>query len=141
MCWNYIADFDIFLTSYQLLLWYFWWLTDPQQAASTIAMQKASVRDVLIRMSPCTSTWISTKAFSLINAHTWINAFQPQTSTVIITCITDQWLLFPWKQVYKKCEILKYIKIINITSKSANKGILLRCLSLQNTGMIIKIIS
>lgn len=68
-----------FLTSYQLLLWFFWWLTDPQQAASTIAMQKASVRDVLIRMSPCTSTWISTKALSLINAHTWINAFQPQT--------------------------------------------------------------
>lgn len=57
----------------------FWWLTDPQQAASTIAMQKASVRDVLIRMSPCTSTWISTKALSLLNAHTWINAFQPQT--------------------------------------------------------------
>ena len=31
--------------------------TDPQLAASTMAMQNASVREVLRKMSPCTKTW------------------------------------------------------------------------------------
>lgn len=105
--WHIIKFKNCIVLKLRSRLWYFFdklsiiavifllWLTDPQQAASTIAMQKASVRDVLIRMSPCTSTWISTKALSLIWHHKsmliheyLVNAFQRQTPTVIITCIT-----------------------------------------------------
>ena len=37
----------------------------PQQAASTIAMQNASVREVLRKMSPCTSTPLTSECSSV----------------------------------------------------------------------------
>lgn len=124
MCWNYGADFDIFLTSYQLLLWFFivtyWPATGCLHNSNAEGLSEGRV-DQNVSLHKHLNINKSTKfnMTSQINAHPWIPGKCIPTTNP--NSHHYMYNLFLWKQVYKKGEILKYT--IHVLTLQVNKQI------------------
>jgi hypothetical protein len=85
--------------------------TDPQQAASTIAMQKASVSEVLIRRSPCTSTCAEKKSMKIKDHYMTVSAIHAIHINPNITQLSNQQInlsltSFKYLKFYVYCGII-----------------------------------
>lgn len=128
MCWNYGADFDIFLTSYQLLLWFFivtyWPATGCLHNSNAEGLSEGRVdQNVSLHKHLNINKSTQFNMTSQINAHPWIPGKCIPTTNP--NSHYYMYNLFLWKQVhvYKKGEILKYT-ILTLQVNKQMKGFL-----------------